>query len=202
MRNGKKAMQDTIGEATALTGGYANSYAETVGYEAYDEYLDELNEIALDLRDRAYATYEDEGDKLISDVTLLRSLDGDDYEKYLGVLEQYYKEGDYLLDKLAQMSDEEFEQFLQDVDAWENDRDYEMKKQQDELKRVANRLFSTEDGKVLARAMIRSCRMLEAGNDALPNDELQRLRANQDFVNTFITKLVDRKVFIGILEEI
>lgn len=78
----------------------------------------------------------------------------------------------------------------------------ELKKQQDELKRVANRLFSTEDGKVLARAMIRSCRMLEAGNDALPNDELQRLRANQDFVNTFITKLVDRKVFIGILEEI
>lgn len=130
IRNGKKAMQDTIGEATALTGGYANSYAETVGYEAYDEYLAELNGIALDLRDRAYDMYKDEGDKLISDVTLLRSLDGDDYEKYLGVLEQYYKDGDYLLDKLSQMSDDEFDQFLAEVDAWENDRDFEREKEE------------------------------------------------------------------------
>ena len=135
MRNGKKAMQDAIGSATALTGGYSNSYAETVGYEAYDEYLDELNSIALDLRDRAYDMYQDEGDKLISDITLLRSLDGDDYEKYLGVLEQYYKDGDYLLDKLAQMSDAEFEEFLADVDAWENDRDYQFKKYQDDKDR-------------------------------------------------------------------
>lgn len=130
IRNGKKAMQDTIGEATALTGGYSNSYAETVGYEAYDEYLSELNGIALDLRARAYDTYLDEGDKLISDITLLRSLDGDDYEKYLGVLERYYKDGDYLLDKLAQMSDDEFDQFLAEVDAWENDRDFEREKEE------------------------------------------------------------------------
>lgn len=130
MRNGKKAMQDTIGEATALTGGYSNSYAETVGYEAYEEYLNELNGIALDLRDRAYDIYKDEGDKLVSDVTLLRSLDGDDYEKYLGVLEQYYKDGDYLLDKLSQMSDDEFDEFLAEVDAWESDRDYEREKEE------------------------------------------------------------------------
>ena len=135
IRNGKKAMQDTIGEATARTGGYSSSYAETAGYEAYDEYLDELNAIALDLRDRAYDVYQDEGDKLVSDITLLRSLDGDDYEKYLGMLEQYYKDGDYLLEKLAQMSDEEFEQFLADVDAWENDRDYQFKKYQDDKDR-------------------------------------------------------------------
>lgn len=136
MKNGKKAMQDTIGEATALTGGYSNSYAQTAGYEAYDEYLDELNGIALELRDRAYDVYSDEGDKLIADVTLLRSLDGDDYEKYLGVLEQYYKDGEYLLEKLSQMSDDDFDAFLAEVDAWENDRDYEFKKYQDDLDRA------------------------------------------------------------------
>jgi hypothetical protein len=36
----------------------------------------------------------------------------------------------------------------------------------------------------------------------LPSDELQRLRAQQDFVNRFITKSVDRKVFIDIIEGI
>ena len=77
-----------------------------------------------------------------------------------------------------------------------------LKKQQEELKAVANRLFSTEDGKVLARAMIRTCRMLDADSSTLSDNELRSLKANQDFVNTFITKLVDRKVFMSILEEI
>ncbi len=133
--NGQKAMRDTVGQASALTGGYANSYAVTAGNQAYADYLDELNGSALDLRDRAYQVYSDEGDKLIEDVTLLRSLDGDDYEKYLDTLQRYYDDGDYILKKLSQMSDAEFEEFLAQVDAWENDREYEFQKYQDNLDR-------------------------------------------------------------------
>lgn len=135
VQNGKKAMMDTIGQAAALTGGYANSYATTAGNQAYDEYLNELNYIGLDLRDRAYEQYQDEGDKMIADITLLRSLDGDDYEKYLGELEQYYADGEYLLNKLVSMSDAEFEAFLAEVDAWESDRDFAFRQHQDELDR-------------------------------------------------------------------
>ncbi len=135
MENGQKAMRDTIGQASALTGGYANSYAVTAGNQAYADYLDELNGIALEMRDRAYELYSDEGDRLIEDVTLLRGLDGDDYEKYLNTLEQYYSDGDYLLKKLSEMSDAEFDAFLAQVDAWENDRDFDFKKHQDELDR-------------------------------------------------------------------
>lgn len=134
-QNGKKAMMDTVGQASALTGGYANSYAVTAGNQAYHEYLDNLNEVALDLRDRAYEQYGDEGEKLFDDITLLRSLDGDDYDKYLNELERYYKDGEYLLERLTSMSDAEYEQFLQTVDAWENDRDYAFKEHQDELDR-------------------------------------------------------------------
>ena len=130
-QNGKKAMMDTVGNATALTGGYANSYAVTAGNEAYDEYLNGLNDVALDLRDRAYIQYTDKGDKMLEDVTLLRSLEGDAYDKYLGELEGYYADGEYLLDKLTSMSDAEFQEFLAEVDAWESDRDYEFKKYQD-----------------------------------------------------------------------
>ena len=135
IENGKKAMMDTVGQATALTGGYANSYAVNAGNQAYDEYLNGLNDIALDLRDRAYIQYTDEGDKMLEDVTLLRSLDGDDYDKYLGELEKYYEDGEYLLNKLTSMSDAEFDEFLAEVDAWENDRKYEFEKYQDALDR-------------------------------------------------------------------
>ncbi len=134
-QNGKKAMMDTVGEATALTGGYSNSYAVTAGSQAYHEYLNELNEVALDLRDRAYEQYGDEGEKLFEDITLLRSLDGDDYDKYLNELERYYKDGEYLLERLTAMSDAEYKQFLQTVDAWENDRDYAFKEKTDALDR-------------------------------------------------------------------
>ena len=69
-----------------------------------------------------------------------------------------------------------------------------------EIKPVANRVFSTEDGKTLARQMIRACRMFSAEGRSLSADELQRLQAQKDFVNLFITGLVDRKVFIQIIE--
>lgn len=72
----------------------------------------------------------------------------------------------------------------------------------EELKPVANRLFSTEDGRVYARQMIRAARILDVEAKALTSDDLQRLQAIKDFVNLFLTKLVDRKVFISILEEI
>jgi hypothetical protein len=75
-------------------------------------------------------------------------------------------------------------------------------KDSEEQRAIANRLFSTEDGKAYARRLIRACQMLEAGQKALPSDELQRLRAQQDFVNRFITKSVDRNVFIEIIKGI
>lgn len=133
--NGKKAMMDTVGQASALTGGYASSYATTAGSQVYHEYLDNLNGVALDLRDRAYEQYSDEGDKLLDDITLLRSLDGDDYEKYLGTLERYYSDGEYLLERLTAMSDAEYEQFVTQIENWESDRKYNFDKYTDALDR-------------------------------------------------------------------
>ncbi|MBQ6838603.1 MAG: peptidoglycan-binding protein, partial [Clostridia bacterium] len=133
--NGKKAMMDTVADASALTGGYGNTYAISAGSEAYHEYLNNLNSVALDLRDRAYETYKDEGEKLFDDIAVLRSLDGDDYKKYLDELNRYYKDGDYLIESLANMTDAEFGAFLATVDAWENDRDFSFKEYMDSLDR-------------------------------------------------------------------
>jgi hypothetical protein len=135
MQNGKKAMMDTIGQASALTGGYGNSYAVTAGNQAYQDYLTQLDDVALDLREMAYKQYNDEHNALIDDVNLLRSLDGDDYEKYLQLLSEYYNDGDYLLKKLSAMSDSEYETFLTQLEAWESDRDYAFKQHQDALDR-------------------------------------------------------------------
>lgn len=78
----------------------------------------------------------------------------------------------------------------------------QIQEQFDRLKPAANRIFSTEDGKILARQMIKACHLLETEPAALSPEALQRLQAQKDFVNLFVTKLVDRSVFIGIIEGI
>ena len=45
MLGGKMAMMDTIGQTTALTGGYGNSYAATAARQAYQGSLQQLGDI-------------------------------------------------------------------------------------------------------------------------------------------------------------
>ena len=61
---GKQAMMDTIGQASALTGGYGNSYAATVGNQTYQGYLQQLNNKIPELYQLALEKYNSEGDQL------------------------------------------------------------------------------------------------------------------------------------------
>lgn len=61
---GKLAMADTMGQAAALTGGYGNSYAATVGNQAYQSYLQQLNNKVPELYQLAYNRYNQEGQDL------------------------------------------------------------------------------------------------------------------------------------------
>lgn len=51
-------MQDTMGQAAALTGGYGNSYAQGVGQQAYQGYLQQLNDNVPQLQAQALQTYQ------------------------------------------------------------------------------------------------------------------------------------------------
>ena len=63
---GRQAMMDTMGNATALTGGYGSSYATTAGNQAYQQYLQQLNDIVPDLYQQAYNRYTQEGNDLLN----------------------------------------------------------------------------------------------------------------------------------------
>lgn len=66
IRQGRQAMEDTMGKAAALTGGYGNSYAETAAQQAYGKYLDELNDSLPELYALARESYDRETDDLLS----------------------------------------------------------------------------------------------------------------------------------------
>lgn len=61
---GELAMRDAMGQAAALTGGYGNSYAQSVGQQAYGSYLDKLNGVIPELYEAAYSRYNDAGESL------------------------------------------------------------------------------------------------------------------------------------------
>ena len=93
---GRQAMQDTMGQAAALTGGYGNTYAQNAGQQAYGAYMQgltdkipELYQLALDKYDRD-ATLEKEK------YSVLKDADATDYGRWGDTLNQWNTDRNYL----------------------------------------------------------------------------------------------------------
>ena len=124
LQQGRMAMQDTMGDAAALTGGYGNSYAATAGQQAYQSYLQGLNDRIPDLRDFAYNAWLNEGDRMNSHLSILQGLDESDYARYRDKVGDYRDELTYYYNRFGDMTDREYNRYLNDAAAWEKDRDY------------------------------------------------------------------------------
>ena len=82
IRDGQRAMQDSIGASAALTGGYGNSWAATAGYQAYGQYLKALNDKLPELQKQAREAYDAEGKALTDKANLTLNLDNREYGWY------------------------------------------------------------------------------------------------------------------------
>lgn len=98
-RLGKKAMQDTVSGASSLTGGYSNSYAVTAGNEAYNSYLNQLNDIIPSLYAQAYDMYQEEGKSLRDKLDTYNALRSDEYKQWNSYLDNLYNNYSLLFDK-------------------------------------------------------------------------------------------------------
>lgn len=107
IQQGRKAMMDTIGQAQAMTGGYGNSYAESVGQQAYHGYLEGLNDQIPEFYQLALNRYLTEGDQLKERYGLLTDQENQDYGRYRDNLTDWNAE----LDRLYQQ--------------WMNERSYD-----------------------------------------------------------------------------
>jgi hypothetical protein len=124
MKQGKKAAEDTMGQAAALTGGYGNSYATTAANQAYQGYMDQLNDRALDIYDRRYAEYQNNRNDLYNQANLLQNRDSTEYSRYRDTVSDWQSERNLL--------------YSQMIDAYEqgdSERAFEYNKMIDELNR-------------------------------------------------------------------
>ena len=111
---GKLASMDVMGQAAAMTGGYGNSYAQTAGQQAYQSYLQQLNDKIPELYQLALNQYNQEEQGLYDQASLIAGMENQDYGRYRDQVSDYYTELANLKDDARYMSETEYNQALQD----------------------------------------------------------------------------------------
>lgn len=117
VNQGKMAMMDTMGQAQAMTGGYGNSYAQSVGQQAYQGHLQELNNKIPELYQLALSTYQTEGNDLYDRASLMAQQENLDYGKYRDQVGDWQTERDYLANRYDTERD-------YDYGMWADNRDF------------------------------------------------------------------------------
>ena len=117
VQQGKMAMMDTMGQAQAMTGGYGNSYAQSVGQQAYQGHLQELNNKIPELYQLALSKYQMEGDAMYDQAALMAQQEEQDYGRYRDQMSDYYTELDRLTDDTRYKEE-------QDYGKWADGRDF------------------------------------------------------------------------------
>lgn len=114
IQQGQMAMMDTMGQAAALTGGYGSSYAQTVGQQAYNQQLNQLNNIMPELYQMAYDRYGQEGQEMLDMFNMYLGLSEQDYSHYQNNLDNWYQEAGRLTDNYNNLYDQDWNQYLLD----------------------------------------------------------------------------------------
>lgn len=99
VQQGKQAMMDTMGQAAALTGGYGNSYAQQVGQQTYQGYLQGLNDKVPELYQLALDRYNQEGTDLMNRYSLLADRSDKEYSRYRDSVSDWQTQRDYLANR-------------------------------------------------------------------------------------------------------
>ena len=89
---GRLAMENTMGAAASLTGGYGSSYSQQAGQQSYNVYLQKLNEVVPELYAQARSQYDREGSALSERYARISSREKSDYDRYRDRVSDYYAE--------------------------------------------------------------------------------------------------------------
>ena len=150
-RLGKLASQDVMGQAAAMTGGFGNSYAATVGNQAYQSYLQQINDKVPELYQLALDRYKmgkqdlyDQYGLLLSEYEREYGLYSDEYNQLLDALgiakDDYYSGADMFYTEQGNQNSVLGQEFNDAMAIWEADTSnaWEQAKWDESLNQYAN----------------------------------------------------------------
>lgn len=117
---GQTAMADTMAQASALTGGYGNSYASTVGNQAYQAYLSQLNDKVPELYQLAQNNYNMQTQNLYDQYALTQSADQTAYGRYLDEYNKLVGDRDYYTGDYYNQYNMDYGQHMDNRNYWQN----------------------------------------------------------------------------------
>ena len=109
---GKQASMDVMGQAAAMNGGYGSSYGQTVGHQAYQSYLQKLNDRVPELYQLALNQYNQEGQDLYNQYGLFADRDETDYNRYRDGVSDFYDYLDYLSGEARYQGETEYNRYM------------------------------------------------------------------------------------------
>lgn len=175
MQQGKQAMMDTMGQAAALTGGYGNSYAQQVGQQTYQGYLQGLNDKVPELYKLALDRYNQEGTDLMNRYSLLADRSDKEYNRYRDSVSDWQTQRDYLANRYNnernfdytgfrdQVSDEQWQKNFDEALRQYNESLAEQKRQYNETLAENKRQFNAQQA-AAAAARAASARSSSSGS--------------------------------------
>jgi hypothetical protein len=107
-QQGKLASADVMGQAAAMTGGYGNSYAATVGNQAYQAELGKLNDVIPELYQMAYDRHNQDTKDLYNLYSLYADREDAEHNRYKTDLATWQEEKTYLQNALNAESADDY----------------------------------------------------------------------------------------------
>lgn len=120
-QQGRTAMQDTMGQAASMTGGYASSYGQTAGQQTYQNYLQQLNNMIPELRDQAYQQYKDEGAELLNKYNVSTDAYDREYGQYRDSVADWQSDRAYQQGAYQDERNFDYSQFTDNRNYWNNE---------------------------------------------------------------------------------
>lgn len=115
MTQGKLASMDVMGQAAAMNGGHGSSYGETVGHQAYQGYLQQLNDRVPELYQLALNQYNQEGQDLKDLYSLYTDMDDRAYGRHRDTVSDYYTELDRLTEDARYHDETDYGRYMDKI---------------------------------------------------------------------------------------
>ena len=148
MASGKTAMQDTMGQAAALTGGYGSTYATAAANQQYNAFIEDAYNNLPEYYQLALDAYRMQGEDMYNQLAMMTEADANEFDRlyntfnanasyaqqlyeneygeYIDSLNNEWREKEYDLSKEQYASDLEFKyaSMAQDKEMYESDLKY------------------------------------------------------------------------------
>lgn len=111
-RQGQTAMEDALGQAAGLTGGYDSTYAQQAGQQEYGRYMQELAALVPQLQQNAWDRYESQEQALLDQYKLLQGQDASAYDQWRDQVEDWQNASRQARDRYESLEKQDYSNYL------------------------------------------------------------------------------------------